>query len=252
MSDFRCMESRARAWRSISTLTSIPSEVCKRKLKNLRDRYLKEVRMEMKSKQQGEVTPSRWKYRYLLNVIAPFTGLRNCAAENGNNEDHVTNGPVTTAGETPPSEAVGAQQALKKPPVSQAEPTSQAAFINQRPLVSQDAQLALLTRMPGAQIKTASKPGRKHRIERERVSTPCSSSATVPAKRRPKGNDMFVPNRPHDEDELFLLSFVPALKRLAPQKGCETKLRIQQVMYEAEFNAALPRPQEKPPETQQD
>lgn len=49
-----------------------------------------------------------------------------------------------------------------------------------------------------------------------------------------------IPNRHCDEDEMFLLSFVPALKRLAPQKRCETKIKIQQIMYEAEFSVDLP------------
>lgn len=49
-----------------------------------------------------------------------------------------------------------------------------------------------------------------------------------------------IPNRQCDEDEMFLLSFVPALKRLAPQKRCETKIKIQQIMYEAEFSVDQP------------
>ncbi|XDV21534.1 hypothetical protein PO909_026622 [Leuciscus waleckii] len=38
-----------------------------------------------------------------------------------------------------------------------------------------------------------------------------------------------------DEDELFLLSFVPALKRLTPQKRAVVKMQIQKIMFDAEF-----------------
>ncbi|KAK7172447.1 hypothetical protein R3I93_002529 [Phoxinus phoxinus] len=38
-----------------------------------------------------------------------------------------------------------------------------------------------------------------------------------------------------DEDELFLLSFVPALKRLTPQKRAAVKMQIQKIMFDAEF-----------------
>uniref|UniRef100_A0A668A1H8 BESS domain-containing protein n=1 Tax=Myripristis murdjan TaxID=586833 RepID=A0A668A1H8_9TELE len=157
--NYRCTESRTNAWRNISALE------CKRKWKNLRDRYLKEVRMEIKSKQQGEMIPSRWKYRQLLNFLAPFTGSRNGTTENGNNEeDH----------ENPDNESA-----------------CPAGCLDQDPTRFKD--------QPDWQAKDSS-----------------------------------LPNRPRDEDELFLLSFVPALKRLAPQKRCETKIRIQQIMYEAE------------------
>uniref|UniRef100_A0A667ZQ55 BESS domain-containing protein n=1 Tax=Myripristis murdjan TaxID=586833 RepID=A0A667ZQ55_9TELE len=171
--NYRCTESRTNAWRNISALE------CKRKWKNLRDRYLKEVRMEIKSKQQGEMIPSRWKYRQLLNFLAPFTGSRNGTTENGNNEEDHEN-PDNESGNTE-GETTAAEDAL---------------------------------------------------------SLPCSQTTLIPAKRQAK--DSSLPNRPRDEDELFLLSFVPALKRLAPQKRCETKIRIQQIMYEAEFNVSQP------------
>uniref|UniRef100_A0A8C5CPX4 Uncharacterized LOC115542182 n=1 Tax=Gadus morhua TaxID=8049 RepID=A0A8C5CPX4_GADMO len=155
---YRCTETRINAWRSISTLMGVPCEClkCKRRWKNMRDRYLKEVRTELKSKQQGELVPSRWKYRQRLNFLAPFTGTRNGISENfinNNGEDHSPPDLDTLAADSPMSP-------------------------------SQNNQWGTLG----------------------------------------------------DEDELFLLSFVPTLKRLAPQKRCETKMKIQQILYEAEFS----------------
>lgn len=38
-----------------------------------------------------------------------------------------------------------------------------------------------------------------------------------------------------DEDELFLLSLLPSLKRLTNKKRMEVRMKFQQVLYTAEF-----------------
>uniref|UniRef100_A0A671XJT8 MADF domain-containing protein n=1 Tax=Sparus aurata TaxID=8175 RepID=A0A671XJT8_SPAAU len=177
--NYRCTESRANAWRSISVVLGLPSEECKRKWKNMRDRYLKEVRLEIKSKKQGELIQSKWKYRQLMNFIAPFTGSRSGVADICSNNDDDHDNPDNESGST------------------------------------------------------------------ESLSLPSSQRAPSPTKWLVKDNGTSFPSRPRDEDELFLLSFVPALKRLAPQKRCETKIKIQQIMYEAEFSVAQTGSQEK-------
>lgn len=212
--------------------------------------------MEIKSKKQGELVPSRWKYRQLMNFIAPFTGSRSGVADIcGNDDDNPDNESGSTEGENTSSEAVKTPQSLVKVAVSQPDLKSQVAFVPQLPSVSQDpqvAQLAAMAKMPsGPQITPSSKTGRKRlRVSDEALSLPSSQSTPSPTKWLVKDNGTAFPNRPRDEDELFLLSFVPALKRLAPQKRCETKIKIQQIMYEAEFNISQPESQEKPPESE--
>lgn len=226
------------------------AEDCKRKWKNMRDRYLKEVRMEIKSKKQGEIVPSRWKYRQLMNFIAPFAGSRSGVADicgnNDNDHDNPDNESGCTEGENASSEAVK----TVKVAVSQPDLKPQVTFATQLPSVSQDAQTAQLAVMaklpPGQPITPSSKSGRKRRlVPDESISLHSSQSTPSPTKWLVKDNGTSFPNRPRDEDELFLLSFVPALKRLAPQKRCETKIKIQQIMYEAEFNILQPESQEK-------
>ncbi|CAL8277554.1 unnamed protein product [Merluccius merluccius] len=220
--NYRCTETRINAWRSIGTLMGVPSEECKRRWKNMRDRYLKEVRTELKSKQQGELVPSRWKYRQRLNFLAPFTGTRNGSAEsfiNSNGEEHSSpdidslnaDGPLSPGPTRKP-------RAIAKAPASQPESQSQAAFVNQTSAAeSQTNQWAML-----------GNAGKKRKdLARDTFS---SADGVAPSKRSELGN------RVQDEDELFLLSFVPTLKRLAPQKRCETKMKIQQILYEAEFS----------------
>lgn len=223
----------------------------------MRDRYLKEVRMELKCKRQGEIVPSRWKYRQIMNFIAPFTGSRSGVADNcGNDDDHDHDQTCSADGETTPSEAVKAPQSTIKVPVSQPDIKSQVAFVPQLQSVAQDTEmtpLAVMTKVSSSpQSNSNSKAGRKRRSIQESASPPPSQRTQSPTKWLAKDNGTSPPTRPRDEDELFLLSFVPALKRLAPQKRCETKIKIQQIMYEAEFNVAQPELKDKQsePETQ--
>ncbi|KAM8828567.1 uncharacterized protein AB9W97_004465 [Spinachia spinachia] len=245
--NYRCTESRVNAWRSISVTLGLPSEECKRKWKNMRDRYLKEVRMEIKSKKQGELMQSRWKYRQLMNFIAPFTGSRSGLAEVGgsNDDDHHDNESGSGEGETTPSDSVETPQSAVKASPPDLKP--QVAYMTQIHNMSQDAlmsQLGVLAKRPARpsspQITAVGTTGRKRRLMQEALPAASSPSGPSPTKWVVKDNGASFPNRPRDEDELFLLSFVPALKRLAPQKRCETKIKIQQIMYEAEFNVARP------------
>uniref|UniRef100_A0A674EWJ8 BESS domain-containing protein n=1 Tax=Salmo trutta TaxID=8032 RepID=A0A674EWJ8_SALTR len=161
--DYRNGDTRSLAWGKISSLTE-----CKRKWKNLRDRYFKEVRQEKRSKEEtGELAPSRWKYRQSLIFLQPFIKPRN-------------------------SNAAPERPQTKQP----ASPCSSS---------------------------TPSKRSAKNRM--------------LLAKEKDYRSDSTIPIRQCDEDEMLLLSFVPALKRLTPQKRCETKIKIQQIMYEAEFMA---------------
>uniref|UniRef100_A0A3B5KQU0 MADF domain-containing protein n=1 Tax=Takifugu rubripes TaxID=31033 RepID=A0A3B5KQU0_TAKRU len=227
--DYRCTDSRASAWRNISIALGLPSDECKRKWKNMRDRYLKEVRMEIKSKKQGEIVPSKWKYRQLMDFIAPFAGTRSCVADICGNDDHDNpDESGSTEGENAPSELVKTPQPLGKVAVSQPDLKPHVAFVPQLPSLSQDVQVG--PQSGSAKLQSA------------------AQSLQSPSK-WPKDNGGAPPNRPRDEDELFMLSFVPALKRLAPQKRCETKIKIQQIMYEAEFNVSRP---EKRADSQRD
>lgn len=209
----------------------------------MRDRYLKEVRMEIKSKKQGESVPSKWKYRQLLNFIAPFAGTRSGVADICGNDDHNPDESGSTEGENAPSEMVKTPQSLSKVAVSRPDLKPQVAFVPQLPSLSQDVQIALQSGMTKLQSGTpfalSSKTGRKRQLlPDEPPSLPTSENAASPSKWVVKDNGNSLPNRPRDEDELFMLSFVPALKRLAPQKRCETKIKIQQIMFEAEFNVS--------------
>lgn len=202
--------------------------------------------MEIKTKKQGEIVQSRWKYRQLMNFIAPFTGSRSGVADfcsnNDDDHDNPDNESAGAEGETSLSEAVKTPQNTTKVPGNPPDLKPQVA--------SQDtpvAQMAVLAKGPsGPSVTPSTNTGRKRRLIQESLSPPSSQSTPSPTKWLVKDNGTHsFPSRPRDEDELFLLSFVPALKRLAPQKRCETKIKIQQIMYEAEFNITQQESQEK-------
>ncbi|XP_054614054.1 transcription factor Adf-1-like [Dunckerocampus dactyliophorus] len=223
LNNYRHTESRTNAWRNISTSVGLPVDECKKKWKNLRDRYLKEVRLEMRNKKQGELGQSKWKYRQLMNFIAPFTGSRSSVADMCTDDDNGEHESGSMEDQTTPSEKA------KTPPISktaggQADTKPLAGFVTQ--LLSPDTQTANMPQAP-----QTGKIGRKRRPVKDHP-----PSAASPTKWVVTESSHSFPSRPRDEDELFLLSFVPALKRLAPQKRCETKMKIQQIMYEAEFN----------------
>lgn len=214
--------------------------------------------MEIKSKKQGESVPSKWKYRQLMNFIAPFAGTRSGAADISGNEDQDNpDESGSTEGENAPSEMVKTPQSLSKVALSRPDLKPQVAFVPQLPSLSLDVQIAPQSGMTKLQSGTpfalSSKTGRKRQLPLdEPPSLPTSESAPSPSKWVAKDNGNSLPNRPRDEDELFMLSFVPALKRLAPQKRCETKIKIQQIMYEAEFKVSRPESQEKHLDSQRD
>ncbi|KAK2910787.1 hypothetical protein QQF64_026345 [Cirrhinus molitorella] len=65
--------------------------------------------------------------------------------------------------------------------------------------------------------------------EQIHMRTPSNADSNLNVKMEEKAERAF------DEDELFLLSYVPALKRLTPQKRAAVKMQIQQIMFDAEF-----------------
>ncbi|XP_020780974.1 transcription factor Adf-1 [Boleophthalmus pectinirostris] len=240
--NYRCTQSRANAWKNISLTLGLPTDECKRKWKNMRDRYLKEVRLEIKSKSLfGETVQSRWRYRQLMNFIAPFTGSRIGLTDMSPEDEHDNHDTESGSAEgetTPTSEVIKTPQSCtKNNQLNQHDIKPQIASVAHD---AQIAQLAALAKISSSISPIINKPGRKRRFTRDSfpITDATNTNATeLSPKWLLKDNNLSpATTRPRDEDELFLLSFVPALKRLAPQKRCETKIRIQQIMYEAEFN----------------
>ncbi|XP_061655828.1 uncharacterized protein LOC133490159 isoform X2 [Phyllopteryx taeniolatus] len=120
--EYRCMDSRIIAWKNVSTLVGQPVDDCKRKWKNLRDHFIKELRKEVRSKSQGELVSSRWKYRQQLNYLAPFCTPRRRVPDLDQDRDR-QRAPAGAEAETKPSDKADVLPVAKIPDVrSQASP----------------------------------------------------------------------------------------------------------------------------------
>nr|XP_039270993.1 uncharacterized protein LOC120345568 [Styela clava] len=75
-------------------------------------------------------------------------------------------------------------------------------------------------------------------VEGEEVSG-SSSVAPTPKKRKEEVNMRILKflrrRRMDDPDKLFLLSLLPQLKRLSPERASSTKMKTMQILHEAEF-----------------
>lgn len=197
--------------------------------------------MEIKSKKRGESVHSKWKYRQLMSFIAPFTGSRDISSNADEDHENPNNVTGSAEEETTLSDSVKTPLNASKVEVSQSEQKAHLTFVTQLPALSQDTQVAQLAAVartpPGPQAIPTSSTGQKRKLvsEPSSPSSPQSTHSSTKWQLKDDGGGSFA-SKPRDEDELFLLSFVPAMKRLAPQKRCETKMKIQQIMYEAEFN----------------
>ncbi|XP_065106181.2 uncharacterized protein [Paramisgurnus dabryanus] len=110
--------------------------------------------------------------------------------------------------------------------------------------VQQMTQLAVVTSLPpGLKVSRASNTLPQQIPIKTNISSPVLTASASPANVNGKieeqevvrSIDKPVLDRTLDEDELFLLSYVPALKRLTPQKRAAVKMKIQQIMFDAEF-----------------
>lgn len=182
--------------------------------------------MEIKSRKEGENQQSKWKYRQVMDFIAPFTGSRSIGLDMSGHDDHESADNETCS---PEGEYTSSSSILKNAMTQSDLKPQFLAQLHPMPQETTADPPGLLSKVPPSSANTV----RKRRLMPDRLA---QQSNVSPTKWLVRENGANMRNKPRDEDELFMLSFVPALKRLSPQKRCETKIRFQQIMYEAEFN----------------
>ncbi|XP_036385990.1 uncharacterized protein LOC118778531 [Megalops cyprinoides] len=213
---YRNIDRKANAWRSIGALVGLSGEEAKRKWKNLRDRYIKEVKAERQRSGPESGSQKQWRYRHILEFLKPFVRDR---------QQKICSSP-------------------ERHDYSNSDEGDDKSKLNLMPKLAPMAQLAQLTQL-ALVTQLTPMPQLAHARGQGPMEAPpsCSSSSVLPVrapsrKKRPAESAELAlrsADSPTDEDELFLLSLVPALKRLPPQKRCEAKIRIQQIMFEVEF-----------------
>uniref|UniRef100_A0A9J8BFW3 BESS domain-containing protein n=1 Tax=Cyprinus carpio carpio TaxID=630221 RepID=A0A9J8BFW3_CYPCA len=204
---------------------------CKRRWKTIRDRYIRERRLCQLRKEEGGRRLHYWPHRETLAFLDAHIRKRKRPGEAEAPEEL----------DDSPDDSSGAES--KPGPEKEKESKQQLKPLSQLPL-SIVTQLPPVKPVPPlTQLLLAGLPLQAS------ASTPAPltvTTSTTPPAAACNLNGKLEENealkscekereRAFDEDELFLLSYVPALKRLTPQKRAAVKMQIQQIMFDAEF-----------------
>ncbi|XP_053183616.1 transcription factor Adf-1-like [Scomber japonicus] len=225
---------KEQAWSKVSEVAGLPVDVCRRRWKSLRDRYMRERRKGTETRSGAAAgTAKKWKYFAVLSFLDPFVAPRETSGNMGVGveEDGAVEysvGSMEDEGETagPSGITIGAQAD------SDIEPESAGAPPDDGPAVSPAAVSAA---SPAASVPRAMKRARKRAREEE-------NSADTQAELEVLLLDTLnglkqqappAPQPPPSEDELFLKSMVPSLERLSPQRKAFVKFQIHKLIYEA-------------------
>ncbi|XP_049436854.1 uncharacterized protein LOC125891537 [Epinephelus fuscoguttatus] len=221
---------------------------CRKKWKSLRDTYLKERRKEAEKKSRAAAGPvKRWKYSAVLSFLDPFITPRETSGNMGRGvEDRAAEyreseaGPVEDKGEAagPSGIESGDHQALDSPNSSDTEPAPAASPTDGPASGSSSgpatAPAAARGRAPNSMVtRRARKRGREDGETRqsqiEELLLEALKRQAQPGPPAPPD----PPRQPPSEDEMFLLSLVPSLQRLSPQRKEYVKFHIHKLIFEA-------------------
>ncbi|XP_067264010.1 uncharacterized protein [Chanodichthys erythropterus] len=263
--DYRSSERRVNAWREVAASVGLSVVECKRRWKTIRDRYIRERRLCKLKKEEGGRRLHYWPHRESLSFLDAHIRKRKRPSEaealeelddaDGSAHDSPEESLDESSGGDSKSSVEKRAKSGSKFPLNAAEPKHQikpaiAAQLNplsQLPLsiVTQLApvkQLAVVTGLPpGLKVSQASGSASPQPAlvtnAAPALLTPSASPSDLSGQTAEKEplKSCEKAERAFDEDELFLLSYVPALKRLTPQKRAAVKMQIQQIMFDAEF-----------------
>ncbi|XP_043094888.1 uncharacterized protein LOC122345385, partial [Puntigrus tetrazona] len=199
--DYRSAERRVKAWREVAASVGLSVVECKRRWKTIRDRYIRERRLCQLRREEGGRRLHFWPHRESLSFLDAHVRKRKRLGEQPDDSLDESSG-----GDSKPGSDTVQERPLKA--LSIVKPVTQL----------------LLTGLP---------PGLKL------PQPPAPSPAPPAVTGEIDGKTEKDKEKAFDEDELFLLSYVPALKRLTPQKRAAVKMQIQQIMFDAEFKEQL-------------
>uniref|UniRef100_A0A672KFX2 Uncharacterized LOC107577831 n=2 Tax=Sinocyclocheilus grahami TaxID=75366 RepID=A0A672KFX2_SINGR len=207
--DYRSSERRVKAWREVAACVGLSVVESKRRWKTVRDRYIRERRLWQLRKEEGSRRLHYWPHRESLAFLDAHIRRRKRGAEAEAPEE------LQDESSGDDSRAKSKQFLLNIPESEQQlKPSSTVTPV---PPVT---QLLLAGLPPALKLSQAS------------ASTPQplavmtntgNLSAKTEENEAPKSCEKAA--RAFDEDELFLLSYVPALKRLTPQKRAAVKMQ---------------------------
>ncbi|KAI1882402.1 hypothetical protein AGOR_G00250320 [Albula goreensis] len=233
---YRNIDKKADAWRNIGALVGLSAEETKKKWKNLRDRYTKDIKADQNRVGTGQEpgAQKQWRFRHFLDFLKPFVRDRSHRASCKQEAQDYS----TTSDEGDDKSQISLlppKPALKLAAVPQLAGVTQLALVTQLTPVPPPASASTPNSAPVPVPAPSPTPG--HECPPS-FTSPSSSSGLSLARKRGKYKKRKLAEEEElmdDEDELFLLSLAPAMKRLTPQKRCEARIRIQRIMFEVEF-----------------
>ncbi|XP_014911413.1 transcription factor Adf-1-like [Poecilia latipinna] len=189
------------AWKEIGAAMGKSEEEVKLLWKNLRDKFCKaRKRLVRRQFPQQDESDLPWE----VQVPGLFSQMAWLTA-------HVKLRPEIGGSVGDPQEATGRADDMEKE-----QEEDKKRLLDPLPVVTTSFSLA----EPAPSCHQIIEPSPKRRRQ-------------APAETGPSSADAFSNFR--DEDELFLLSLLPSLKRLTIKKRMEVRMKFQQVLYAAEF-----------------
>ncbi|XP_061086403.1 transcription factor Adf-1-like [Conger conger] len=227
-----------KAWRDVSAILGVSADKCKKKWKYLRDKYLKERKLEMDRKRSGAMATShkRWKYMGILGFLEPHCRERATTS----NLVVVQGGKGVEEGEVS-GEIMALLGPMMSPQREVVESEEEAAGLTAGPSAhSSEDTSQPSARLSGDLSESTSPPSPPRTSTRVRETSNCPSAF----KKRKTSETTLTPyqqsvlsvlERQTDEDEHFMMSLVPSVRRLTNQKKAQVHMRFLQVLYDVQF-----------------
>ncbi|KAL1273532.1 hypothetical protein QQF64_026346 [Cirrhinus molitorella] len=257
--DYRSSERRVKAWREVAASVGLSVVECKRRWKTIRDRYIRERRLCKMRKEEGGRRLHYWPHRETLSFLDAHIRKRKRHSEAPEDPDDASahdspddslddsSGADSKSGPDKGKAAKSKEFALSIPESKHQAKAAQINPLSQLPLsivtqlaplkpVQPMTQLAMVSGLPpGLKVSQASASAPQTLPVLTNATPSAAGSLNGKMEDKETAKSCEKAERAFDEDELFLLSYVPALKRLTPQKRAAVKMQIQQIMFDAEF-----------------
>ncbi|CAL8348735.1 unnamed protein product [Boreogadus saida] len=216
---------KEQAWVVVGEETGIPVDVCRRKWKSLRDRYLREKRREKEEgKRSGSAarTGKKWKFFAVLSFLDPFVTPRETSSNLPRCAEMEDDGAAETSGvgeageerdEAAAAAAAGPSHNTDQLSGNESDPDDVPAAA-----AAAAATAATPAPAPAAGPAPASAPRPQSGMKRKRASgVPCGNTPIQEAIIQPLQRDGQLCADAH-----FLNGLLPSLKRLPPDLTCHS------------------------------
>ncbi|CAL9702723.1 unnamed protein product [Knipowitschia caucasica] len=213
--EYRDLNKKAAAWALVCARINMPGEEAKKRWKNLRDTYMR-IRKTMKEKKSVSAAGGQksWKYFQIMSFLEPYI------------KERVTSGNMTAD-----------------------DPQEDEIILTLEPVLENEdgSSVCSLTTDAVSDCSSPSSVDQSVQQPTTILHTPQSSSHKPTPQKRKRPADSFetaILNRVDkiqaqlkepDEDELYLQSLLPSLKRLTGAKKSKAKMEIMKVLHKLEY-----------------